>query len=423
MRDAELTSTPPQRTLLVALVVLTCGGRDGTADEVLRIPRHRVRISAPAEPAPGLRRLVEWCADNVNGLLRTQETPAQTITVSFDAQQKPAADPFRVALRSDTSLPEMTHALAHALLLRHARRFRDNCEPPPEALAWLAASVSYNALYCGRTASGTPAPDYEPARVISRDGKFPAVADLIELPVAPHSRPAYRLYALHCHLLTAMIGAPKAGKSRLLRILELVAHGRDPVAAVAFVMRPSFEAGEGLQRWYEREAVSMSRRGRRHSSLGEVIRRLRDLETIAVVVPGKRQFGSKRIPIDQVPDLLESYHLDSTAAVNVQRDLYELLKDAPGLLHDPLLGYINAFQALAEGKARSFKRKLKRARKTFAEATGQQRALEAFLDRVERRSTSIESQFDLYLHVVRNHARRRRSADPALHAYLDSLQR
>lgn len=391
--------------------------------QALSLHEHHIGVEGEGPRATAMRDLAWTCAEEVNGLLRVRESPEPVVTITIaEKASESGSDPFQLRFGPELSVPQATDAVVRALLLRHARVLQRGNVRPVENLDWLAAAVTNSVLFSGRQFLGWAAPDFQPARASFLAGEFPRISALFKLPVSPERQAAYRLYALHCHLLVlALQSASRPPNSTLYRMLELLAHGRDPVEAATFLLRDQFGAGEELQAWYERAALRVSRRGRRPSAAADVAQRLQELETVPMVTLGTANSGCVRVPIEEVPDKLKSYQLDRAAVRKLEHDCYELMKDAPPLLQKSLLDYVAAFQAFGDGSVHAFTRKLRRARKDFAEALKRQQAIEAYLESLEAEATPATDRFGLYLDAARRNERRCRDLDPMLHTYLDGL--
>jgi hypothetical protein len=282
----------------------------------------------------------------------------------------------------------------------------------------------HRVLFGNRESRGFFEPDYQPARHAFAMDHFPDVERLVTAPVPVTEPRLFRLYALHCDiLLLALQTVPPEGESFPRRLLELEAYGRDTVAALLFLLAPSFASGENLQAWYERAAVDVSRRGRRQSRASLVEKRLQELITVPTVAPGQSTFTVTRVPIEDVPEKLEAYRVDKDALRNLQAEIFELLKDAPALMQEPLSEYMKAFETLAQGRTRRFKREVRRAHQHMQDAARRERQLEQYLDTVEQQVVPPDTRFAEYLDVIDTYDERRRSLAPDLHRYLDTFGR
>ena len=357
-------------------------------------------------------------------LLGVAVAPPDWVNLRVDGSQEPRP-PRRldVALPAECTLAEATHLLVRTLLLRQAEVTRRENDPPVEGLDWMAAAITHGIVHCSRRFLARPVPDYEPARDLFRSGRFPKVSQLFGLPVGPDHHDAYQLYALHCHLLAAVIESTcRRQKPVFHRILELEARGRSVVDAVTFVVHDSFEAGEDLQSWYERLAPRVGRCGRRAQLASQVAERLADLRTVRVIAVDGVEFGSVAVHLDKLPGYLKSGAIDEEVLVTLEYQFYELLKDSPTLLQEPLIEYVKAVQMLAQRKFFSGKRRLAQARRAFERAFARQRDIETAMDKWEGHLLSSEQQFPLYLETIRRNRARRAALDPQLQQCLDGYE-
>jgi hypothetical protein len=116
---------------------------------------------------------------------------------------------------------------------------------------------------------------------------------------------------------------------------------------------------------------------------------------------------------------LEDYRLDMTAIARIYEQMFELYKDAPVLLQEPLMAHMGAFDSLRKGKTRRFRRELKKARAQFAEALKRQRGVEELLDSMEDDTSAPDKRFAPYLQVVERVDEDLRQLDPKLDEVLD----
>ncbi|MBN2448972.1 MAG: hypothetical protein JXR77_01200 [Lentisphaeria bacterium] len=386
-----------------------------------------------AEPERGIRvicgieavrkateRFAAACDADVAEFLGRDVRPVRPIVrVTIDAAAVPESDPFQLVFQGGESPPRVTHGLIRAFLLRHVT---ETGRPPPvvTSLDWLAAALTNRILYGNREMYDRFVPDYEPARYLFSRNQFPILERLLCQPVPPDSLVAYRLYAVHCDLL-ALCLQETYGETILHRLLDTERHGRGGMEALAFLLSDQLIAGDNPQAWYERTAMQVSRRGRRPSDAESIARRLEELVTVPVVMPGDSDFRGKRVPLEELPGALGQDRLRREVLGFLERDFYELLKDAPEGLQGPLADYIAACQEMGKGHTRTARRLLAKARRTFAEALARQRRLEELLDEVEYRYVPAERRLGLYLDVVRERLAEERRFDPQLSAFLDTV--
>lgn len=407
---------------VVCVAALAVDASDITPRPVL-LRDHRIEIFASSEEeAFRLKPFFRRCSEEVDAFLRPVSSVGRTVVFSVGYEPLAGEETADAALVPGESIHSSVHRTVRVLLARRAVRFGSNLGPRSRALDWMAAALTNRILHTCRDLS-LSRPDFGVPRAAFLRGRFPDVEDLLGYSVAPESLLAYRLYAVHCQLLTKMInGIPSGtGQSCLMRVLELQAHGHPPSEAVKMVLREFSEADHDLQDWYERNALLASTGGDRPCSVDEIAERLRELESIRVVHPGRSGLTAERIDFDELPEWLESYNLDKAAARRKERQLYQLMKDAPFLLRDPILDYVAAFQILARGKDRQFFSELREARENFKSACVRQKKVAAYLEYVESRETPLERKYALYLYAFRRSESDRRALDSDLYQYLDEF--
>ena len=386
---------------------------------------HHVRIrAASAAEAKQWKRLVAACISEVDSVMGDGGSPEAMLSLRVGESRPSAAmpDPLRVYAGPDDPLLCVVHGLAKGLIGRRVMTSADGEMPVLPSLDWIGAAVVHRLLFGNRESRGFFEPDYQPARHVFASGHFPDVERLLTGSIPPCQPRLFRLYALHCDiLLLALQSIPEIGESVPRRLLELEAFGRESIQGLSFLLSPRLTEGGGLQSWYEKAAVDVSRRGRRQSRVHTVEARLHELITVPMVAPSDRGFAVTRVPVEDVPEKLDAYRLDKQALRNVQADLFELLKDSPALLQEPLGRYMEAFEALAEGKIWRFKRRLRKAHTEFDERARRQSRVEDALDATEQQAIPADRRFGDYLDVIEQYKQRQRRLDPELHRYLDSF--
>jgi hypothetical protein len=370
-------------------------------------------------------RFATSCAADVEELTGTPSDPPRVLRIRVaDTAGATAAkaEPFLVEVRPADSMEMASHRLLRELLLRRFAPPGDAHPPLLPSTEWLAAALTNRVLYGNRERYGQFLPDYEPARYAFQRGAFPDVSLLVMQPVPAEHTVLYRLYALHCDLL-ALALTESAGLAAVQRVLELEARGRAPLEAITFIVQDALHVGETLQAWYQRTAVEVSRRGRRPSDTVSSAERFEALVTVPVVAPGERDFRGNRQPLEEVPESLAALRRDRAAVATLQRQLFEIVKDAPFLLQLPMGHYAAALRELPTHSERSTRGALRKARKEFDAALARQRRLDEYLDEQERRHLPTAKRLAFPLEVVGRYARAQRALAPELHRYLDSVLR
>jgi hypothetical protein len=384
----------------------------------------RISVYGPMGQAKEWLEFVLRADKDVQSLLDLDEKqePAHALRLRLETKAQ-ASRPFQLAFTGKEYRTEILRRVYVALLQRAVTPANAAPVPLPSA-EWLAASLTLRELSVDRNRLGRVPVDYEPVRVGFRHGVFPILERLLADPVPADKPMLYRFYATHCDIfVTAVKSETGLGANPFRQMLDLERHGRPTMVALEFVLRPCFKDGENPQTWYQRVAPLVSRKGRRRSRGDDVRERLEELTSVPALVMGGGADRIKRVPIEELPRRLEDYRLDAEAISRIYAQVFELYKDAPVLLQEPLAAHMTAFDSLRKGKIRRFRKELKRARKQFAEALEKQRAVEALLDSMEEDATAPDERFAPYLEVIDKNDADVRQLDPKLGELLDKTGR
>ncbi|MCK5803297.1 MAG: hypothetical protein KAI66_10710 [Lentisphaeria bacterium] len=405
------------RILVFFVAMVIC--RSVAATHTVELPEFRIRVRADTETrAKTWRPFVERCQREVDRVTVSRQMPTKRLRIRFGSQSGDRGN-LDIRFSAKESPIAITHRLVRAMLFRSTSGKRVEASSVPE---WIAAAITHRLLFANRAILGRFEPDYQPARYGFNRGHFPQVAELVTRAVSPRDSIPYRLYAMHCDLLAAVVQeSDELGECHIVELLEMAALGHSPHESLQTLFRSRFSEFGSLQRWYEQIVVDVSRKGRRTSARAEIVERISLLESIPMVVAGEKTARHTYVPVDEVPEKLKAYKGDPLGARKLQYEFYEVMKDAPRLMRPPILAYVKAFQKLEQGKLWRFKRAVRRARKELAEALEKQMALDDFLDRVEGETESGKQRFGAYTAVVRRFDRERRDLDPNLELYLDKL--
>lgn len=401
-------------------------GAAGSGSEPKALGDARLRIVCESEAMTAAwQRFALACIADIEEFAGPSASPARALTVRFgpratDASR--ASEPFTLSFTPEDPMEVLAQRLVGALLRRRFVDAADTNLPVMPSVPWLAAAFSNRILFGNRERYGRFMPDYEPARFAFQRGCFPEVARLLAAPVPPERVVPYRLYALHCDLL-ALCLTESTDADVVGRLLQLDAHGRPPLESLAFVLQEALQTGESLQSWYERTAADASRRGRRPSDTETTAARFEALASVPVVAPGEHDFRGRRQPVEEVDGNLEALRHDPEALRQLQREFFELVKDAPWLLQEPVARYADACRALGTDRLRTTRKNLRKARHDVVAALDRQRRVDAYLDEQERRFIPAERRFALPLDVVRRYSQAGRELAPDLHRYLDTVSR
>lgn len=404
--------------ILLALLPLAGSGA------VMESRERRIVVEAPASIGKDWLGFALRADEAVNQFLgRSAATePSSTLTIRVGTEEK-SSQPMRLYFSGREFHSQISAAIYTALLVRAAVSRPGTVAAPPSAV-WMAAALASRELGSDPRRPAQHEVDYEPLRASFRAGAFPDVARLLTEPVPATSPILFRFHAMHCDLFAAAIQAANLpGGNPFARILDLEVHGRDTMTAVGFVLQPTFAEGEDLQQWYQRVAPLVSRRGSRQSRADDVAERLEELTTVPTLAMNAGEQRISRVRIEDLPGRMEDYRIDRQAIGRMHDQIFELSKDAPWLLHEPLYAYMSALELLGKGKVRAFQKAMRRARNDFDQAVEKQRAVEALLDQIEDDYASPKERFEMYFDTVQRTDADIRALDPKVQELLDNASK
>jgi len=386
----------------------------------------RIRLSADTEPVTqAWERFALSCVADVEAFAGVTAEPTRWLRIRVG--QAPAAgearpEPFTLMVAPGAGLEEVTQRLIRLLLQRQFTPAGDANPPLMPSSGWLSAALANRILFGNRERHGHFLPDYEPARYAFQRGAFPDVERLMTHPVPPEQAVLYRLYAMHADLLALCLNET-AGADAVGQLLALDARGRQPMEAMEFLAQGALRPGETLQTWYCRTATEASRRGRRPSGTVSTAERFTTLTSVPMVAPGDHDYRGNQQPLEDVPGKLEALQRDPAALAELQRQLFELIKDAPVLVQLPVSRYAEACREAAAESQRAARNALRKARRDVEAALDRQNRLVEYLDAQERRYVPAERRLALPLEVVQRYARSNHDLVPDLGRYLDRVSR
>jgi len=398
------------------------------AAEVVFEPGPRIRIVARATLLPGTRSVVEQCVRALGNYLELPEggdEPILSVIVSEDDTGRPGR--LRVFLSETTPLTQTLHAINLALLRRRLAAVTGKDPRQVRRLHWAAAALTYAELYTREGTYVSRRPDYQPARHVYLQGTFPDPEWMIEAPIPAANELAYLLSSVHCHLLANILRSarPNRNDDALRAVLTELAAGNAPEQVLPPILKRYFGHEGTVGDWFRDEALDRSRLGRSSQSVDDVLARLQEVSSVPVLMPGSSgRFVWQTVPAEDVFERLKDYQFTPAALRAAERDLFEVSKDAPLLLRPSLVAYMQAFAAFRQSaNRRRFREDLKEARVLLNWAVGQQRAMATYLDDIGRQVVPAAGRFRLYLQALEDRRAAQRRLAPAIHAYLDSLER
>ncbi|MDX9981508.1 MAG: hypothetical protein RBU25_15910 [Lentisphaeria bacterium] len=407
----------PLRTILLVLLPLAALG------ELQESRERNIVVEAPGDAARPWLDFALRADQDVRKLLGTGDAvPAGMLHLRI-ATGDQSNHPLRLALTGKEFHIHIAQRIYAALILRAAAP--DRARPPElRSATWLAAALASRELSVNPQRPARSVAYYEPVRASFRGGAFPDVLRLTTHPVPPEHPALFRFYTMHCDLLMAAVQAAKFPDGNpFAQILQFEAQGNDPASALAAVLQPALAEGETVQAWYERVAPPISRRGSRQKRAEVIVEELEDLTSVPAMT---RQLGDirvSRVRLEDLPESLPDHPLDRAGIADIYAKVYELSKDAPWLLHEPLYAYMSALDQLGKGNKRAFKKAMQRARADFEQATRRQIAIEALLDQLQESYDPPDDRLDIYFDTVGRTDRDLRALDPKLHDVLDQASR
>ena len=332
-KESRQGPPPPRIDARVAafliIGILSCSVPPLHADA---LKRHHVELNAPADRSARLTALISACADAVNELVGVAKSPDATIRVSLDTPPPGPSRPLSVVLMEEESPVSAVHALTLVLLTRHVicRSGSDAKRSPPRDLDWLAAAAAHAVLCGSQPGMLSENSDFASVHPAYEKGVFPNLARLVQKPVPPQYGLAYRLYAVHCHVLaTALRSTLPRGNTVLGPLLDMHAKSCSATESISATLAPYLRPAETVQAWYEHAVLGISRRSGGAATVERVQERLKELESVPMVVPGGGAFGCVLVPIDEVPRHMEKYRPDADALGATRVAMYDLMKEAP----------------------------------------------------------------------------------------------
>ena len=291
--------------------------------------------------------LFQLCSREVDGCLKVTVTPTARLEVFVLHRPVQPGDERtdRIVVDGTGSMDELTLRLFRGLVARRAAFLlkRRRVRPTP-AMEFLAVALTQRMLYAGKGARGIYLPDFRVPRRQFAAGVFPRVDRLVEHPVATSSPVLFRLYLVHCDLLLNCLENATRNLPELLAQwwrLEMEG-GRSSTAALQEALgEGAFRGGETMQQWYERQARERASSGRFRNDAETIAAELKELSSIPVL-DADASAGVRLIPLERLPELLESYKLDNQALTTLQNRLLYLKRTSPPLLADAIDEYMVA---------------------------------------------------------------------------------
>lgn len=411
------------RRFLTTAFLLTCALTAAAASD----PGLGLTVRGDAPESERLLQLAVDCVREAAYLLDISPAgPELTIVIGApETEAEGRSNPGILSLSADVSLPVAIHRIARKVILRtidSEEHLRPASASSP--VDWLAAALVFAMREQPRVGPVRYPPDYGPARTLLAARDAPNVDRLVKAPVPPSAALAYRLYSLHCHLLVNTIRNSKADNGPgFSTYLNMIAQDRDALEALTFLVRPSFLDGEDLQSWYQRRASRLARRGRYRASIAEVRRRWKNLRTVRLRAPGPGgAVVQQTVPLENLAAVVKEGRITKDGLTSLQRQFFELNRDAPPLVQPALLQYVSALRRLSQGKLFFYRENVRAADEAFAERAARQERVENYLDNVQRAFYPPEVHLMTYLRAMHTSREQRRQLDPELNNYLKRIE-
>ncbi len=268
-------------------------------------------------------------------------------------------------------------------------------------LSAVTAGICHRYIRGRQSLSGYYEPDYEIARNQFMRKEFPKLDVLLSNPVPSNQRYFFELYMMHCDLLLLALESLQGTKGGIIiGMLAAEQGGEDAMAALERLVAPQNKSGESLQAMYERMVFKAARRRRRQNGDEVIEERVRELETVPVI-GYESGTALRRVPLEDVPDVLKDYHSDVQAILRLEAKFRELREASPYLLREPLEKYALSMRWIREGNMRRFKKDIGEARREFQNALTRQRRLNKKVDKYEREHVPVLKRFVDYVIVSR----------------------
>lgn len=353
-------------------------------------------------------------ARETDRLLQLPGSAQQTLTIHLLKQDElEPSDAGNLFLSRQDRPVQLFFTISKAIIQRRIREFLRRDSLSLDSANWLAAALCNRVFYDGLGIRTFFASDYRIARGQFLSGHFPQIELLLSRPMPAEDGALFRLYLQHCDLLVRTIESSRLTPGEFFRrLFEMEAYGRQGYEACEFLLKPEWHRlDHTLQDWYTRNVLSESGKGWQRADSAEVLEQLQELITVPLLQAG-RSNAVQRVPLDQMPRVLEDYRINTLALTLLQNKMLKLQMAAPPLLQEPIRLYSEALQMLKHDKIRSFKKKFQEAQRSFQEAQSRQKRIAALLDQQEKELQPMLQDFALFLQVDDKYEAIRRSLLP-----------
>lgn len=341
------------------------------------------------------------CARLLDQAIATQsQLPSRKLTIA-ETPDTGAPQNAVLFVPSEDELPFARRLLRELL----SRRLEDLTGKRPDEAPFrslVADGLAHRFVFGRRALSGFYEPDYEIARNQFMRKDFPRI-DLLLSSLPPEQEPILMLHLMHADLLVAMLESLSTPHGQLVQDILVAEQNGESAAQAAERLTASLRSdGDSLQALYERRILRAAQRQRRLSGEDVIQERVRELETVPVIgVEGATAI--RRVPLDDLPDILKDYHNDPQGLLRLERRFNDLRLASPYLLRDALQAYAHALSWLRNGDIPRFRDTIRQARAQFRQALDKQQRLQTLMDDFEARNTPTWHRFDSFLRIIRRY--------------------
>ena len=419
-----------ERLILISIcfcLVLGTGRLDASTEYD---PENRSRIDAPEKMLRPTLLLLDSIERGINHYLGPPPQNLFTPVVSLKVTSPPVkatTNPLSVHLSTANNEFEYAHKIALTLLQR--RRImqagavgieQKTSRKDTRGLNWLAAAIVHDVVELNRYLGTARMPDYQAVFSLLETGKTPDVETLINHPADPEYPYIYRLYALHCHLLTNLLRkvSMHARPTLLAQYLAALAPESEPAGILEKTYREAVADGPGLQEWYSKSAPAYCVRYGTTRSVSNTLARLDEIMRIKTT---NQEDGS--ITEFALTDIKSS---DLTTAVTLRkktRQLVNLQREAPFLLRSALANHTTVLARFrAKRNIRRFRKEINRAKENLEEALARLKRMHAYLGTLEAQLNILPREVYWYTDIIRDKKERERKLLPEIENFLDEFE-
>lgn len=368
--------------LLAGLYMLPAGAQ--VADSHYQIS---VLSTEQDKGARDLLRLAVACDDEVRRLVGRR--PASTVLYLLSDQDRHDLRPGMYVYGIDTTQSELwtAHQLIRGLLFRLVVEMNANPQitHPREVPAWLVAAVHHHVL--GRDAPSATRHVYAAMRLLTQHRQLPQWDRFVDRTFTPDLPIFYELQTEASACFLRVLQRHHAMVVR--RLLMSVDAARSPSEQLAILL-PNELGSDQAQVWFSEQIAKLAYRVDHPGSFEHVREEVQRIEHVSIMVPAEGGgFQVRKVLLEEVPDYLHRYDYSRYNIGSLIKDVFVLIQNAPYVLRESLIMYVEALELLRQGKVPAFSERIQEARGAFSEAyqTGQ-RTRDYLIKQEQRRKSS-----------------------------------